>query len=89
MGACGPQSPPLCSPCPGETPVANQAGWLNPRDAAFNGAYPCRVLCAAGYTEVDGRCAFCQNLPANVILVSGCDWRCKPGYLQSGSQCVA
>jgi hypothetical protein len=89
MSTCGPGSPPECTPCPGVAPVANQAGWLNPRDAAFNGVYPCRVLCAAGYTEVDDQCVFCQNLPANVILVSGCDWRCKPGFLQNGNQCVA
>ena len=89
MGVCGPVSPPACAPCPSELPVANQVGWLNPRDAKFDGQFPCRVLCAAGYSEVDGRCAFCQNLPSNVILVSGCDWRCKQGYLQSGSQCSA
>jgi hypothetical protein len=87
MSACGPVNPAKCVACPSTMPVANQVGWVNPRDVAFTGQYPCRVVCAAGYSEVNGQCVMCGDLPANVILVNGCEWRCKPGYLQNGNRC--
>ena len=86
MSVCGPVQQPQCSSCPGSMPVDHQVGWVNPRDVAFSGQYPCRVVCAAGYSEVNDQCVMCSNLPANVILVNGCEWRCKPGYLQNNNQ---
>ena len=87
MDACGPTSPPQCTPCPGALPP-NALSWANP-GRILTGYPPCDVVCRNGFIRTDNfTCIYCPNLPENAKVTVGCSWVCSLGYLQVGNLCV-